>query len=126
MVEYNESAEGRQFEGLVSKIEIMPAEGKFPSQYKITIKPTSENAAEWKNQTIFISIPHTATDKIIPRKSFLGFMCKALEVIGLTGETHKELIDSTFEQTFVFKDLAPKIDGETITKKEKLVWISKV
>jgi len=125
MVEYIESSGdgNREFEGTISKIEELKAEGKYPPQYKVTIKPTSENAKEWKEQTMFISIPNTTTETKVPSKSYLGFLCKALENQGLKGNTHKELIDSTFGRKFLFKDMTPKIDGENITKKDKLVWV---
>lgn len=126
MVNYIESSgeEGRQFEGTISKIEQLEAEGKYPPQYKLTITPT--NKPDWKEQTMFISIPGTSTDKDVPTKSYLGFLCKALETMGLKGDTHKELIESTFGRKFVFKDLTPKVNGENITKKDKLVWMREV
>lgn len=123
MVEYIETSgeEGREFEGTISKIETLEAEGKYPSQYKLTITPT--NKPEWKEQTMFVSIPGTSTETKVPTKSYLGYLCKALENMGQKGNTHKELIDSTFNQKFKFKDMTPKINGENITKKDKLVWI---
>jgi len=126
MVTYTENSGdgGREFEGTISKIEQLPAEGKYPAQYKLTITPN--NKPEWKEQTMFISIPGTSTDKEVPKKSYLGVLCKTLENLGLKGETHKELIDSTFNQKFKFKDITPKVDGENITKKDKLVWVQKI
>ena len=124
MVEYTEGSNGaREFEGTISKIENEQAQGKFPEQYKITITTTSDNAKDWKPQTIWISIPTTSTPEKIPEKSFLGYMCKQLESFGLKGKTHKDLIDTTFGKKFKFKDTTPKVNGEIITKKDKLVWV---
>ncbi len=120
MVELVEGDNGkRDFQGMIIGVEDIAAEGKFPPQYKLTIKPDNP---EWKDCYIWAGIPSTATPEKVPKKSFLGYILKILEQnhVDVSG-THSEIIHALESRKFLFKDILPMLEGEAITKKEKLV-----
>jgi len=109
----------REFKGLVVDIKREEGSDKFPPQYVLQIKALEK--PEWGLMKAWITIPKTATNTDVPKKSLLGVYMNRLQNWGIVADTHQETIHKMLDKTFLWKDEAPKIDGEIITKKEKLV-----
>lgn len=119
MVNLIESSQTRDFKGTVVDIKREEEKEKFPPQYVLLIKATDH--PDWELQKTWISIPKTTTNTNVPKKSLLGVIIARLSTWGITADTHQETIMKMNDKTFQWKDELPKVDGEVVVKKDKLM-----
>lgn len=119
MVNLVETSQTRNFKGNVVDIKREEEKEKYPPQYCIYIKAIDH--PEWELQKTWISIPKTTTNTNVPKKSLLGVLIARLSSFGLTADTHQETIMLMKDKTFQWSDELPKVDGEVVVKKDKLL-----